>query len=145
MLFFPAQLRDTFVAARLPCRGAMTILLLLLILFNDRTNAFVFGTNPYGVLREALLSNGCRDFDTDWDDSWDNKWYGASKVHDDHWACEIAIPFTTLRFKEGTTEWRFNSYRFDTQTNTRTVWNRIPQNQLIANLAFTGRFFLKNR
>ncbi len=111
--------------------------------FNDRTNAFVFGTNPFGVLREALLSNGCRDFDTDWDDSWDNKWYGASKIHADHWACEFAIPFTTLRFKEGATEWRFNSYRFDTQSNTRTVWNRIPQNQLIANLAFTGRLIFE--
>ncbi len=106
--------------------------------FNDRTNAFVFGTNPLGVLREALLANGCRDFDTDWNDSWDNKWSGVAKIHDDHWACELAIPFTTLRFKEGATEWRFNCYRFDTQSNTRTVWNRIPQNQLIANLAFTG-------
>ncbi len=106
--------------------------------FNDRTNAFVFGTNPLGVLREALLSNGCRDFDTDWDDSWDNKWNGVAKIHADHWSCELAIPFTTLRFKAGTSEWRFNCYRFDTQSNTRTVWNRIPQNQLIANLAFTG-------
>lgn len=111
--------------------------------FSDRTNAFVFGTNPYGVLREGLLSNGCRDFDTDWDDSWDNKWYGTAKIHDDYWACELAIPFTTLRFKEGTTEWRFNSYRFDTQTNTRTIWNRVPQNQLIANLAFTGKIIFE--
>lgn len=111
--------------------------------FSDRTNAFVFGTNPFGVLREALLSNGCQDIDTDWNDSWDNKWRGTSKIHEDHWACEFAIPFTTLRFKEGATEWRFNGYRFDTQTNTRTIWSRVPQNQLIANLAFTGRLIFE--
>ena len=26
--------------------------------FNDGTNAFLFGTNPFGVRREALVSNG---------------------------------------------------------------------------------------
>lgn len=107
--------------------------------FNDKTNAFVFGTNPYGVLREALLSNGCQNFDTDWDDSWDNKWTGAAKIHDGYWACELAIPLTTLRFKEGTTSWNFNCYRFDTDANTRSTWNHVPQNQLIANLAYLGK------
>ncbi len=107
--------------------------------FNDKTNAFVFGTNPYGVLREALLSNGCQNFDTDWDDSWDNKWSGAAEIHDGYWACEIAIPLTTLRFKEGATSWNFNCYRFDTQANTRSIWNQVPQNQLIANLAYLGK------
>lgn len=107
--------------------------------FNDRTNAFVFGTNPYGVLREALLSNGCQNFDTDWDDSWDNKWAGASTIHDGYWSCELAIPLTTLRFKEGATSWNFNCYRFDTQANTRSTWNHVPQNQLIANLAYLGK------
>ncbi len=115
----------------------------LLDCFNDRTNAFMFGTNPYGVLREALLSNGCQDFDTDWNDSWDNKWRGVSKIHDGYWTCELAIPFTTLRFKEGAQEWRFNCYRFDTQSNTQVIWNRIPQNQLIANLAFTGQILFE--
>lgn len=111
--------------------------------FNDRTNGFVFGTNPFGILREALLSNGCQDFDTDWNDSWDNKWKGTAKIHDGYWTCELAIPFTTLRFKAGATEWRFNCYRFDTQSNTRVIWNRVPQNQLIANLAFTGRLLFE--
>jgi hypothetical protein len=111
--------------------------------FNDRTNAFMFGTNPYGVLREALLSNGCQDFDTDWNPAWDNKWRGTSKMHEGYWACELAIPFSTLRFKAGTQEWRFNCYRFDTQSNTQLVWNRIPQNQLIANLAFSGQLLFE--
>ena len=105
--------------------------------FNDRTNAFVFGMNPYGVQREALISNGGNDRE-DFDESWDNRWNGVSKIYDGYWVCELAIPFSTLRFKEGLREWKFNSYRFDTQSNTRSSWHRIPQNQMIMNLAYMG-------
>lgn len=104
--------------------------------FQDRTNAFVFGMNPLGVNREALVSNGGRDPRDDWDSSWDNKWKGESYIGDGYWSCELAIPFSTLRFKEGETIWNFNAYRFDTQSNTRSSWNRIPQNQIITSLAF---------
>lgn len=103
--------------------------------FKDRTNAFVFGMNPYGVMREALISGGGQGRD-DWNGSWDNKWQGEAKVFDGYWSCELAIPFSTLRYKEGESEWYFNCYRFDTQSNTRSTWNRIPQNQTIMSLAY---------
>ncbi|MCB0628479.1 MAG: DUF5916 domain-containing protein [Saprospiraceae bacterium] len=105
--------------------------------FSDRTNAFVFGMNPYGVRREALISNGGR-VREDFDESWDNKWKGMAKIHDGYWVCELAIPFSTLRFKENVKEWKFNSYRMDTQSNTRSSWHHIPQNQLIMSLAYMG-------
>ena len=105
--------------------------------FSDRTNAFVFGMNPYGVRREALISNGGQGRG-DFDESWDNKWRGASKIHDGYWVCELAIPFSTLRFKENIKEWKFNSYRMDTQSNTRSSWHHIPQNQIIMSLAYMG-------
>lgn len=107
--------------------------------FNDRTNAFVFGINPLGVRREALVSNGGVDPGRDWDSSWDNKWDGVAKIYDGYWISELAIPFTTLRFPEGSQEWNFNSYRFDTQSNTTSTWNQIPRNQIITNLAFMGK------
>lgn len=106
--------------------------------FNDRLNAFVFGINPYGVIREALISNGGTQIQRDWSSSWENKWKGEAKIHDTYWTCEMAIPFTSLRFNAGEKKWRFNCYRFDTQTNTRNVWQQIPQNQLIINLAYMG-------
>ena len=105
--------------------------------FRDRTNAFVFGMNPYGVMREALISNGGNSTG-DWLGEWDNKWKGESAVFEDYWSCEIAIPFSTIRFPEGQTEWYFNSYRFDTQSNTRSTWQPIPQNQIIMSLAYMG-------
>lgn len=103
--------------------------------FRDRTNAFVFGMNPYGVTREALIANGGRDF-SDFNENWDNRWIGESFIGDGFWSCEMAIPLSTLRFNEGELEWYFNSYRFDTQTNTNSSWNRIPQNQIIMSLAY---------
>ncbi len=105
--------------------------------FRDRTNAFVFGMNPYGVMREALISNGGNSTDN-WLDEWDNKWRGESAIFDDYWSCEIAIPFSTIRFPEGQADWYFNSYRFDTQSNTRSTWQPIPQNQIIMSLAYMG-------
>ena len=105
--------------------------------FNDRTNAFFFGTNPEGVLREGLISNGGSGGE-DFSESWDNKWFGEVKVYDDYWVAELAIPFKTIRFQEGSTKWRFNAYRFDTQINERSSWTRIPRNQFITDLAFMG-------
>lgn len=105
--------------------------------FNDGANAFFFGTNPEGVLREALISGGgtdLRGFNT----SWDTKWVGETVKHDGYYICEWAIPLSAFKFREGETRWRFNSYTFDTQDNERSTWNQIPQNQFIFNLAYMG-------
>ncbi|TMM56019.1 hydrolase [Maribacter algarum] len=105
--------------------------------FNDGTNAFLFGINPYGVRREALIANGGTSRD-DFNLSWDVKWKGDAKRYDDYFTAEMVIPLTSLKFEEGATKWRFNSYRIETQANERSTWTRIPQNQLIYNLAFMG-------
>ena len=105
--------------------------------FNDGNNAFLFGTNPEGVLREALVSGGgkeLRGFTT----SWDTKWVGKTAQYEDFYISEWAIPLSAFKYREGETRWRFNSYMFDTQTNERTTWMNIPQNQFIFNLAFMG-------
>ncbi|MEO0526592.1 MAG: DUF5916 domain-containing protein [Bacteroidota bacterium] len=110
---------------------------LLFDTFNDGTNAFLFGINPLGVRREALISNGGADLNG-FTTSWDVKWRGESKIYDGYYISEMTIPLTSFKFKEGETKWRFQSYRFDMQTNERSVWARIPQNQIIFNLAFMG-------
>ncbi len=110
--------------------------------FNDKTNAFMFGINAYGVMREALISNGGSD-NQFFNLFWDNKWQGQSKIYDGYWTCEMAIPLSTLRFSEGAEKWNFLSYRFDTQSNETSSSVRIPQVQLIFNLAFTAPMFFE--
>ena len=106
--------------------------------YNDQTNAFVFGMNAAGVRREALVSNGGRQFG-DFQASWDNKWNGDASRGDDYWIAEFAIPFKTFRYNEGAEEWRFNLYRNDTQVNELSSWNNIPQNRIIMDLSYMGK------
>jgi hypothetical protein len=105
--------------------------------YNDQTNAFLFGMNPEGVRREALISSGGRERGA-FDASWDNKWDGESKVYENYWIAEFAIPFKTIRYTEGGTKWRFNCYRNDTQINEITSWVKIPRNNILMDLTFMG-------
>lgn len=106
--------------------------------FLDQTNGFYFALNPYNVQSEGLIANG-GGASLDLDLSWDNRWYSATQINEFGWVAEIAIPFKTLRFKSGLSSWGINFCRFDTKYNERSVWNRVPQQFEIFNLAFTGR------
>lgn len=105
--------------------------------FQDVTNAFFFGLSPAGVQREGLASNGYL-VNTDLDLSWDNKWYSHVEVYEDHWISEFAIPFTTIRFKAGSTRWNVKLYRQDSKENERAIWPRTPRFFEPGNLNYTG-------
>ncbi len=110
---------------------------LLLDTYNDKNSALAFGINPFGVRREATIANGGQK-GGDFDESWDNKWDGNATIYEDHWIAELAIPFKTLRYTEGSTQWRFNAYRYDTQNNEISTWIQIPQNRFTIDLGFMG-------
>jgi hypothetical protein len=110
---------------------------LLFDTFNDGSNAYIFGTNPYGVNRDMLLSGGGTDVRL-FDGAWDTKWIGQSKIHDNYYIAEWKIPLSAFKYREGETKWRLNSYHFDTQDNERSTWIHIPQNQNIFSLAYMG-------
>ncbi len=97
---------------------------LVLDTYKDKTNAFLFGVNPFGVQREGLLTNGGND---DLQLSWDNKWYSEAKILDDRWVCEMAIPFKTIRFKEKLDSWFVNFYRIDSHKAEQSTWSPIPR------------------
>ena len=112
--------------------------------YKNRTNAFVFGVNPFGVQREGLVSNGGNRTRSAGNNNssgsflltWDNKWYSEAKIHDDHWIAELAIPFKTLRFKEDVDSWYINFYRIDSEYSERSTWSPIPRNLSLLNLSF---------
>ncbi len=104
--------------------------------FNDKTNAFQFGVNPYGVQREGLLANGgARSEDLSL--AWDNKWYAEAVIHENHWVVEAIIPLSTLRFNDGAQNWNVNFYRIDSHLPERSSWTPIPRNFPIISLAFS--------
>ena len=116
-------------------RGNIDGISLVIDPFQDNTNAFQFGINPYGVQREGLVTNGGQSGD-DLSLSWDNKWYAEAQQYEGYWIAEAAIPFKTLRFKEGTEKWNINMYRIDTQNGERSSWNKIERQFHILSLAF---------
>jgi len=110
--------------------------------FNDGTNAFQFGVNPYGVQREALLANGGSRSE-DLNLAWDNKWYSEAKIMENHWQVEVIIPLSTIRFKEGAQNWNVNFYRIDSHTGERSTWAPIPRNIPIITTAFLRKMIFE--
>jgi len=104
--------------------------------FNDKTNGYIFGVNPYGVQREAMVGNGGL-LPTDFNLAWDNKWFSEATIHKDHWVAEIAIPLSTLRYEDGATNWNINFYRIDSKYSEKSTWTPIPINFNVTHTAFS--------
>jgi hypothetical protein len=105
--------------------------------FKDGNTAFLFGMTPYGVQREAFISQGgaAAGFNA----NWDQKWQLESKMYDGYFILEAAIPFSSIKFRDGETEWRVQCYRWDIGANEQSAWARVPQNQLLSSLAFMNK------
>ncbi|GLU45257.1 hypothetical protein Musp01_28810 [Muricauda sp. NBRC 101325] len=106
---------------------------LLFDTFSDGTTAYFFGVTPYGVRREGLVSDGA-----DFNNTWDVKWKAEAKNYDDHFVIEMAIPFTSVKFVEGSSKWRFRSFRWNNQSNEQSTWVKVPQQQRLSSLAYMG-------
>jgi hypothetical protein len=102
---------------------------------NQRTNGFFFVVNAYNVQSDDLLSGtGGNEINF----SWDNKWFSATKRLNDKWIAEIAIPFKTLRYEAGKTEWGINFLRVDMKSNEYSTWTHVPRNFRSYDLGYTG-------
>ncbi len=101
--------------------------------YNDQTNGFAFGLNAVGGQWDGLQANG--GFVSL---EWDGKWYSAVQQHDDAWIAEMKIPFRTIRYQEGVSEWGINFSRLDLKTNEKSAWAPVPRQFQSANLAYTG-------
>lgn len=64
--------------------------------FRDRRNGYWFSTNPLGARVDAQFSDEGDRFD----DAWNGVWDAAARVGGEGWTAEIAIPWSTLRFRE---------------------------------------------
>ncbi|MBA2562387.1 MAG: carbohydrate binding family 9 domain-containing protein, partial [Chitinophagaceae bacterium] len=64
--------------------------------FNDQTNGFSFGANAAGAQWDGTMFNG-----GNVDLNWDNKWVSKVKNDPEKWVLEMAIPFTSIRYKKG--------------------------------------------
>ena len=101
--------------------------------FDDQTNGFSFGANAAGAQWDGIMYEGSKV-----DLSWDNKWSSEVKTYDDRYIFEMAIPFKTIRYKKGITNWGINFSRLDLKTTEKSSWTPIPRQFPTASLAHTG-------
>jgi len=75
---------------------------------DSRSMGYFFKVYGSGLFNDGLvLDNGA-----EWDWSWAGVWQCASRLYDDRIEVEMAIPFKSIRYKEGGTEWGFDLERF---------------------------------
>ncbi|GAB3639880.1 carbohydrate binding family 9 domain-containing protein [Spirosoma arcticum] len=101
--------------------------------FDDQTNGFTFGTNAAGAQWDGLLYEGSKA-----NLSWDNKWTSVVRNYPDRYVIELAIPFKSIRYKQGVTRWGVNFGRQDLKTTEKSSWTPIPRQFPTASLAYTG-------
>jgi hypothetical protein len=101
--------------------------------FDDQTNGFTFGVNAAGAQWDGLLYEGGKA-----NLSWDNRWTSAVRTYDDRYELEIAIPFRSIRYKNGITRWGVNFSRLDLKTAEKSSWTPIARQFPTAALALAG-------
>jgi hypothetical protein len=101
--------------------------------FDDQTNGFTFGANAQGAPWEGLIFEG-----TKVDLSWENKWQSAVMADDGKWVFEMAIPFKSLRYKQGIDRWGVNFSRNDLKSTEKSSWAPVPRQFASITLAYTG-------
>jgi Domain of unknown function (DUF5916)/Carbohydrate family 9 binding domain-like len=101
--------------------------------FDDQTNGFTFGTNAAGAQWDGTLYEGGKA-----DLSWDNRWTSEVKYLGDRYIFEASIPFKTIRYKKGISQWGINFSRNDLTTTEKSSWAPVPRQFPTASLAYTG-------
>jgi hypothetical protein len=86
--------------------------------FLDKRNGYWFQIGPKGSIGDALVSENGASFNKQWDGLWE----GRAKIHDAGWDPEIAIPFKTLNFKPGQSEWGMKLIRHIKRKSESTYW-----------------------
>ena len=78
--------------------GSIDYIAFMFDTFLDESNAFNFALSPFGIQREALVSDGGEGSYSpgrgiSWFNvNWNTKWYSGTKIHDGYWLCEFKIP-----------------------------------------------------
>lgn len=110
---------------------------LLIDTFQDRRNCYAFGTNPFGIQVDAIISDEGGHINK----SWDCVWYCKTSVDSEGWNAEISIPFKSLKYKKGeNVDWGINITREVKHAREVTYLAPIPRG-LGHNGKFKGSLF----
>jgi hypothetical protein len=91
--------------------------------FNTGRTGYQFQVNPNGIRREGLYENP-----NTLNNDWSGIWLVESRVDDQGWTAEVAIPFNTLNFDPNMQEWGFTIARTIARKREEIAWSSFNRN-----------------
>lgn len=104
--------------------------------FRSGRDGMVFGTNPVGAEYDGQVADG----NVDW--NWSTVWKVRARIHEAGWSAELAIPFTSLRYRRGgdaeEQAWGVNAARVLIGSNEVAYWSPTPRQFSMYRLDLAG-------
>ena len=91
--------------------------------FNTGRTGYQFQVNPNGIRREGLYENP-----STLNNDWSGIWLVESRVDEQGWTAEVAIPFNTLNFDPNMEEWGFTIARTIARKQEEIAWSSFNRN-----------------
>jgi hypothetical protein len=92
--------------------------------FNDRQRAYVFSTNPLGIQRDGVQTEGSSNPDY----SYDTLWRSEGRLTNDGYVVLMAVPFKSLRFPAGEAQsWGLALGRHTDRLSENSFWPYITK------------------
>jgi hypothetical protein len=102
--------------------------------FGTRRDGYFFGTNPNGVRTDGLIENNNL-LRIEWNTIWNVK----SRIVEDGWIAEYAIPFRSISFDASLKEWGFQLLRTIARNNEEIRWSNVDRTRDRIDITNAGR------
>ena len=110
--------------------------LIVLDTFNDNRNGVLFNVNAKGAKSDQEMSDDGRTRNRNWDTIWNAR----TKITQNGWQAEMAIPFKSLRFGNDDHQvWGVNLQRRIRRKNEIVQWSLIPRSYNVSTVSYAGR------
>jgi len=111
------------IVARIQTRDVLSKsddgVLLQIDTYNDNRSAYGFFLNPLGSQTDIKITDDGRNLDV----FWDTEWESAAIIDDDGWTAEFAIPFKSIKYKKGVSDWGINFSRIIRKNFETSYWS----------------------
>ena len=115
--------------------GAADVFEIILDTFHDERNGYQFAVNAGGARWDAQVSNEGRETNA----NWDGIWFVQTRIGNDGWYAEIAIPFKTLKFASADPQtWGINFRRQLRRYNESSFWAPVQRIHALSRVSMAG-------
>jgi hypothetical protein len=101
--------------------------------YHDHRNAYLFSTNAAGALVDGRITENQMG-----STEWDGIWIVRTHIDEKGWSAEFEIPFKTIGFNPGLTDWGFNISRFLVRGRETSRWASPSLDAMIFQIVKSG-------